>query len=273
MVTALFRLGLIAVLCAVYANSGHADDDGSLERLEGTWQCTKYERAGEPAKNLQVAVTIAADKITFDLDREKSVATIRLDPTKSPKQLHWKQPFEFFDGKATVEFGGIYLAEGDTLMICLPGRSSRSRPVAFESTKENGNDLILLKRLKDKKQDAADWKAIQGKWQCTKYERSGRPASEYAVEFTIRGKQLSFKTEHETFNATIDLDASAVPKHVTWVEQVEIAQLEFDGIYILEGDTLLICLPRSEFPRPKSFESTEENGCSLIILKRIKDKK
>jgi uncharacterized protein (TIGR03067 family) len=120
---------------------GNGQITRSIEKLQGTWRCTKLVRAGMEAPAEQVAkvtFTFKGDQVINNLD--PNPATIKIDPSKTPATI------DFIDKENKVDVG-IYVIEGDTLKFCMStAESKRPRPTSFESTKENGAMLGVFTR-------------------------------------------------------------------------------------------------------------------------------
>jgi len=141
---------LCLVLFAVsLAAADDADKKGSAfdpAKLVGTWKYVEGTKAGEKVEMDRLAgkVTFTKDTVTlpggpdatfvmaYKIDAKKSPATIDLDIKDGPVK----------EGKAE----GIIQVAGDELKICYVPVGVGKRPTKFESTKDNGAFLFVLKR-------------------------------------------------------------------------------------------------------------------------------
>jgi uncharacterized protein (TIGR03067 family) len=149
------RIARVALLCTLVltASGGtgaraddKADVEKELKKLQGTWTFESVVEAGGkevPAAEFKgVTVTFAGDKYTVKKgDEVIEVATLKLDPSKSPKA---------FD--AMVDEGlnkrtilGIYEISGDTFKVCFDP-AGKKRPTEFKGT--GSQALVVHKRLK-----------------------------------------------------------------------------------------------------------------------------
>ena len=144
---------LLALLMSIPA--GLADDTAKvdlkikedLERLQGAWQMTKGVRGGQEAPKEVVEesrLIFKDDTFSFENSREKTSAKIKLDASKSPKQLD----ADVTDGNNKGEKRlAIYEVEGDNLKLCWTRRGDR--PAKFES--KDGQDALYMELKRAKK--------------------------------------------------------------------------------------------------------------------------
>ena len=114
-----------------------------------------------------------------------------------------------------------------------------------------------------------DLEKMQGKWKIEAEVIEGQktPAKLLAkTSITIKGDNLIWEPKEDNGTIKIKLDPSKKPPAIDLIDGKNIAL----GIYQLEGDTLRVCWEdfKSNRPRPKAFEATEENR--YLILKRDK---
>jgi uncharacterized protein (TIGR03067 family) len=110
--------------------------------LQGTWKWESAALAGDPfpaSEARLMAMTFKGDQVMPSSD-PTDMATFVLDASKNPAAI------DFIDRSKNVDLG-IYKIEGDVLTICMAlAQTHRPRPAAFESTKENGALLIVMKK-------------------------------------------------------------------------------------------------------------------------------
>jgi uncharacterized protein (TIGR03067 family) len=135
-------LSLIAsfALLLVAATQAKAGD----EELQGTWTVESFFRDGALVRSSGgfVGILIHENKITFDnLMYEARTLTYRTDQHKSPMCL------DVFDaeGKELLQTGIYEIKEG-VFRLC----QGSPRPTTFETRKDDGRRLFVLKR-KEKK--------------------------------------------------------------------------------------------------------------------------
>lgn len=146
-VTLLSTLGLLAS----GGPGARADDKAEvvkeLKKLEGTWTFESVEAGGMklPADQFKgMTVTVEGDKYAVKMgDTVVEAATLKLDPSKSPKA---------FDSTVTEgpNKGKVYLAiyevSGDTLKVCFD-EDGKKRPTEFKAD-SGGHALVVHKRVK-----------------------------------------------------------------------------------------------------------------------------
>src|SRR5205085_3256803 len=119
-----------------------------LDKMKGTWKVASGERNGaalaneDPLKTL--ILTVAGDKYTAKVGDENEAGTIKLDPSKKPKQID----LSITEGqdKGKKQFG-LYSIEGDTLKVCF-APTENERPKDMTAKEGTDNILITLKREK-----------------------------------------------------------------------------------------------------------------------------
>lgn len=114
-----------------------------------------------------------------------------------------------------------------------------------------------------------DQQVIQGKWRVTEITKAGKknpPDAGASFVFTVEKWQLLDKGKVDK-EGKFTLDATKKPKTIV-VYQGETQQY---GIYVLEKDTLRICLSaQGKKQPPAELASTAENGNTLATFERLK---
>src|SRR3954466_7926954 len=149
------RTAPAALLCALVlaaAGTGVRQDDKAdvekeLKKFQGTWTFESVEAGGKeiPAAEFKgITVSFEGDRYTVKKgDEVIQAATMKLDPSKSPKALD-----------VTVAEGpnkgavmpGIYEITGDTLKVCFDPEGKK-RPTDFKGG-PGSQTLVVHKRLK-----------------------------------------------------------------------------------------------------------------------------
>jgi len=125
-----------------------AEVEKELKKFQGTWTFASLEEGGKvvpPAALKGNTFIFEGDKYTIkNGDAVVQVATLKLDPSKSPKT---------FDVTATVGPQevvislGIYEISGDTLKLCYV-EVGKKRPTEFKTAVGSQTTLAVLKRVK-----------------------------------------------------------------------------------------------------------------------------
>ena len=136
-------LSLIPALAGAAAQKApDAKSDRDKVALQGTWKWESAVLAGDPfpaSEARLMAMTFKGDQVMPSSD-PTDTATFILDPSKSPATI------DIVDRGKSADLG-IYKIEGDVLTICMAlAQTRRPRPAAFESTRENGALLIVMKK-------------------------------------------------------------------------------------------------------------------------------
>ena len=152
------RIATVTLLCTLVltASGGagaqadnKADVETELKRFQGTWTFESVEVGGEklPGDLFRgMTVTYEGDKYSVKMgDTVVEAATLRLDPSKSPKALD----STVTDGpdKGRVHLC-IYEISPDTLKVCFPEGEGKKRPREFKTAPGSQTVLVVHKRVK-----------------------------------------------------------------------------------------------------------------------------
>jgi uncharacterized protein (TIGR03067 family) len=138
----------LALTVAAAALSLATDDTSmsELEKYQGTWVLVSEEFEGKkvPAEELaaglkELSHTVEGDKVRFTSNGKDRSATVRLDPSSSPKTYDLLRD----DGLRSLK--GIYTWDGDNIKICVTDDQG-VRPTEFRTGPENKNRIRVWKR-------------------------------------------------------------------------------------------------------------------------------
>jgi uncharacterized protein (TIGR03067 family) len=138
--------GLAVALLAASAATAE-DTKFDAAKLEGTWTYVSGKKAGDDSAKEALAGTAIITKDTFTLKGTDPAMTFvigyKLDTTKSPVAIDMDiKDGPVKEGKAI----GIIQVKGDEITLCYV--MGDKRPTKFESTKDNGAFLFVLKKKK-----------------------------------------------------------------------------------------------------------------------------
>ena len=148
---ALVTLLSTLVLTASGGTGGRAGDKADvqkeLKKFQGTWTFESVETGGKevPAAEFKgITVTFEGDKYTVKKgDDVIQAATLKLDPSKSPKTLDVTVAEGPNKGAVML---GVYEISPDTLKVCFDPEGKK-RPTQFTSA-SGSQTLVVHKRVK-----------------------------------------------------------------------------------------------------------------------------
>ena len=124
--------------------------------------------------------------------------------------------------------------------------------------------LVLLVVVVLSLRDQTDIEGIQGEWKVTSAKERGRPVHQNELtEVVFTADKVVFKSSTGIVKeATFRLDDDRQPKWIDFIEPEEHMQ----GVYVLEGDDLRICVNESSDGRATGFDP--ETFKVVLVLKR-----
>lgn len=117
-------------------------------------------------------------------------------------------------------------------------------------------------------------KKLQGSWTATKAERDGKAVDDVVgnrLVFTGNRFQIQSKDGNALYAGTFRVNPSAKPAAIDFEHTEGVFKGKtWEGIYVLEGDTLRICdnAPDLAKDRPAAFETKSKSGYVLITFTR-----
>jgi uncharacterized protein (TIGR03067 family) len=140
-------LVVVAVGLLMAADETKDENKNEMERFQGTWTWVSIEDDGvkTPEKDFKdIKMVIKDDKFTVTGGGMSFSGTFKIDATKKPKTID----VTFSDApEKGMTVKGIYTLEGDTYTVCTETKG-KDRPTKFESEKDSGHVLQVLKREK-----------------------------------------------------------------------------------------------------------------------------
>jgi uncharacterized protein (TIGR03067 family) len=124
-----------------------ADAKEELDKLQGTWVRVSAEVDGKkvPADEAKKeTLVIKGDDYTATVEGKPRKGTLKVDPTRSPKQLDLIPAEGPNKGKVLP---GIYELDGDTFRYCIATKGD-DRPTEFSSKPGSGHRVYVNRREK-----------------------------------------------------------------------------------------------------------------------------
>ena len=142
------RLHAVVIVAAglLLAANKPSSDEGvkkELSKMEGTWVAVSAERDGEKRSKDDIKdlkFVVKGDKWSITLDGQEYQGTLKIDPTKTPKESD-----SIMEDGQTVK--AIYKVDDKHLTLCWRG-PGEDRPKEFVSKPDSGINLVVFKRAK-----------------------------------------------------------------------------------------------------------------------------
>jgi uncharacterized protein (TIGR03067 family) len=144
--TAMLRIVLGSLLFASFLALA-AGPEEALKPFQGEWVIESANLADKDHTELFKALklTVTGEKYTIDFGENSEAGTIKLDATKSPKQIDLTTRKDGpFKGR---NLPGIYEFKGDTVTLCLNSEKPE-RPAKFAAPAKTPLMLLTFKREK-----------------------------------------------------------------------------------------------------------------------------
>ncbi|HEV3143482.1 MAG TPA: TIGR03067 domain-containing protein [Gemmataceae bacterium] len=148
-------LCFVVVVSFAVAQPGLRADDAKddLKLFQGDWKVVGLEADGKQApaeaiKGVRMKIKGSVFEGTYPGQTSGEKATVKLDSSKSPKQIDLVVLEGPEKGK-TVE--GIYKLEKDRLVLCMRGPevAEKGRPKEFKTDTDSGLGMMTLERIKE----------------------------------------------------------------------------------------------------------------------------
>jgi uncharacterized protein (TIGR03067 family) len=273
----LWLLGLTLLLGA--AGPRKDDSTNDLEPLQGGWTMVLVFRNGQvaPADLAKSGeLVIEEHEYRAKLGSESMMATIKVDSSKTPKQIDLTLSTGENKGQ-TVK--GIFKISGDDLTICRGLTAKEARPTEFAAPVDSGLLLVTWKRSKTfvsakSKAIADDLKQFEARWRFVEVEIGGEKVPPKLLEkdtLVLKANRFASFVAGRLVHGDFKIDPLAKPKTIDIIFTEGPGKGHSQkGIYELDGDTQKICIAMPDQPRPTDFVSGPENKHVLEILKREK---
>ncbi len=248
-----------------------------LDRFQGGWSMVLLFANGEevPADQVKTGeLVVIDDEYHSALSSSAETATIKVDGSKTPKQIDFTYTTGFQKGK-TVK--GIYKIEGKDLTICRAQSPGDERPDQFAAPTGSKLMLVVWKQSdtvggKKLKAIQAELKKFEATWKFVSIEVEGDPVPEdkfVGDRLVLKGRQFTSNVQGNTTHGVFKIDPTVNPKTIdlTFTDGPGKDKTQ-KGIYELEGDTQKICFSLPGRPRPTEFVSKPDSRQMIQVLER-----
>lgn len=141
-----FAIGLIACVCAaVLAAQDQTADE--LKTLEGGWMVVAAEQRGKPFDAIRGGALVIEGRnfLLRTAAKNEFKGEIRIDPSKSPKQL------DFIHAQGGVVWNAIYTVDEETFRLNYVEAGGRDpRPTLFATSSDSAGTVVVMNRMAKK---------------------------------------------------------------------------------------------------------------------------
>ncbi len=269
-----FLLGIALVvlfvnhLVAQSATKSAGDQEKiSAKMIAGTWTIEKGMKAGEESNaEMLGSFPVQVTEKSFSMPSgagEDFVMDYQIDNAHDP--AHIDMTITAGPAPESTAKGIIAMKDGK-LMLCYQPTGG-DRPTAFESTADNGNFMFAMKR----QSETMDAGAIIGTWKYVSGKRAGTesPADNLLGDVVVSKKTFTLPAgDGEKFVMAYQLDLAQSPATIDFeIESGPVPEGTALGIIKMDGEQMVLCYDPAGANRPRDFDSTEDNGFFLFVLK------
>jgi uncharacterized protein (TIGR03067 family) len=243
-----------------------------LEKVTGVWV---HVGDNVPPENADARLIYRGREFEGRLgDKILFKRSVKLDPTKSPKELDLILGSGPNQGKTLL---GLYELDAENYRGCLAG-PDKPRPAKLSPEPNSGQRAFAFRRLNEREDHTAaveaEFRRFEGTWSYASATVEGEPVPIEELKkqrLTLSGNRFTLTMPDATHRGTYTVDPTVTPKtiDVTFSEGPQAGRLG-RGIYELGGDTCKVCMARETRPRPTEFASRLSSGLVLEVLKREK---
>lgn len=236
------------------ADGDSVTDDFVAKDVAGRWVMLSETRGGKKVEKPEAYIDVSA----------KSFVSQTPDGREGP--VPYKMDTSTLTPTITLgdQAKGIVRLNGDEMTICLNARGGTA-PKKFESTADNGCNIIVVRR-------AVTADRIQGRWEYVSGNRAGQSVDLDRLVGEVR-------VTAKTFTLPASAAENFVMKYsITSERKLDTVDFEIQsgpvpegkalGILRVQGDTLTLCYDPTGQKRPTSFKPTADNGQFMFVLKR-----
>ena len=235
--------------------------------LVGKWAVTSGSRQGDAveAERLPAEITFTNKDVTIPSGDDKFVMSYKV--IKADKDLI-EVDFKIESGPAPEGSAkGILKIDGNKAQLCYDP-TGQTRPKDFKTTEENGFFMFAM----EKKAEKFDISKIPGTWQVIEGVRAGEDVAKDRLAeaiITFEKDKITIPAGDDEFVMSYSIKADTSPVQIDMKIESGPAPEGSAAVGILKmsDGKFVLCYNPMGGDRPKTFESTEDNGCFLFVMK------
>jgi uncharacterized protein (TIGR03067 family) len=157
--------------------------------------------------------------------------------------------------------------DGNKAQLCYDP-TGQTRPKDFKTTEENGFFMFAM----EKKAEKFDVSKIPGTWQVIEGVRAGEDVAKDRLAeaiITFEKDKITIPAGDDEFVMSYSIKADTSPVQIDMKIESGPAPEGSAAVGILKmsDGKFVLCYNAMGGDRPKTFESTEDNGCFLFVMK------
>ena len=263
-------LAIVFLASTAMAQESSKKDDKKLN-MAGDWTIKSGTRSGNAIGADRLSDVKISEK-TFTLPAgpdDSFVMAYKVDTSKKPNTIDFEiESGPVPEGKAI----GIIKMDKGGMTICYDP-TGQKRPEKFETDEENGFFLFKLER----KESKFDAKKMVGNWALVSGKRAGADVAEERLAAVVKVSEKTFTMPagpDASFVMKYEIESSKSPVQIDLeIESGPVPEGKAIGIVKMDGDKMVLCYDPTGQTRPEKFETSEDDGFFMFVMKPVKEEK